>query len=555
MRFSIVLRFARVLMISRLRSTRRSFVPKSLLSRPGLIIVIGVGLFLAALLAGIVTVAFLRLGFGAVPTPESQTLATTLLAGAPVFLTGFYFTMGLLWELNASVEVESTDAINWLPISPGEYVAASSLSTSYTYSPALMIAFGYSLPVALFTDNLPTFISLIPVAILASLIGSVGVEILRSSLSRASSAFSRMGGRIVIALRIMGILLVLISTQLLFSGFLIAGIIGSLVSGSSSLSFVPVFWPTLAITSALASNLLGTIFYFLTGTGFLLLLVGAAIYLKSKYWVIPPSSIHMSKAGSISGPTRFGFWGLGQVGLALLRREIRSATRRKEVVRLVVIPVIIPVMIGFPLVFSPTPPPTNGASGQIASVILGAPFLFGVGVGALFLSMTSIGQEGKTIWSLCSLPVTAKMLVGTKILFSALVSAIGLLLGAAVTTVLFHMALASFAVFLGLGSSVIVAEVGIGLAIGSRFPDFSEGPRPRFVSISGSIIGAVVGLVGLGLMLSPVVVSVILQVLYGIPAILPVGILLSGTVGFLIGWLGYRVSIRQVEKILREFPA
>src|SRR3989442_10526170 len=106
--------------------------------------------------------------------------------------------MGLLWEVNASTEAESTDAINWLPITPGEYVAASALSTSYTYSPLLMVAFGYSPPIGILTGNLAGFLVLVPIALLSTSIGSVSVQNLRSALASASTAFNRLGGSITV---------------------------------------------------------------------------------------------------------------------------------------------------------------------------------------------------------------------------------------------------------------------------------------------------------------------------------------------------------------------
>ncbi len=552
MRLPIILKFARVLMVSRLRSTRRSFVPKSILNKPILIMVIGTGLFIPALLAGVATVSFLR--SGNIPPQDAQGLVATILGGIPLFLTGFYFTMGLLWELNASAEVESTDAVNWLPISPAEYVAASSLSTGYTYSPVLMIAFGYALPVALFVSALPVFFLLVPVALIASLTGSVAVEILRSGLARASTAFTRVGGRIMIFMRILGIMLILVVTQLLFSGFFIARIIGSLVSGSSTASFVPIFWPTLSLTSAIGSDFLGSAIFFGLGAGFLLTLSWFALYLKARYWVMPPGSIHLSSAGAISGPSRLGIFGLDQLSMALLRREIRSATRRKEVIRLVVIPIIIPVMIGFPLIFSPTPTLSSSGPSQFASAVLAVPFLFGVGLGAVVLAMTSIGQEGGTIWNLCSLPVTAAILVRTKMLFIVLIATIGLILGLLVTTLLFGLSASDLFLFLGLGIATIIAEAGIGVAVGSKFPDFSEGPRPRFVSIGGSIIGSMLGLAGMFVLSVPVLVALALRFFFQLPVLLPAAFSMSGLVGLLLAWAGYGYSKGQVDKILQEVP-
>src|SRR2546428_13121207 len=98
-------------MISRLRSTRRTFVSRGFTHRPVLILVLGIVLFFIALLAGIATIAFLSLG--RLTSSDIAQLVLTIFGGVPLFLTGFYFTMGLLWELNASSEAESTDAINW----------------------------------------------------------------------------------------------------------------------------------------------------------------------------------------------------------------------------------------------------------------------------------------------------------------------------------------------------------------------------------------------------------------------------------------------------------
>lgn len=552
MRLPVVLKFARVLMISRLRSTRRSFVSRGLTNRPLLIIVLGTILFIAALLAGVATVWFLRTGN---LTPlEVEQLVTTIFGGAPLFLVGFYFTMGLLWELNASAEAESTDAINWLPISPGEYVAASSLSTSYTYSPVLMIALGYAFPVALFSDNMPAFLLLIPVALLSSMTGSVGVEIMRSGLARVSTAFNRTGGRSMILLRVLGIMLILVLAQILFSGFIITRVVDTLVAGADVASFVPIFWLTLALTRALVADVVSSAIFLTLGGGFLALLSWVALALRTKYWVVPPGSPHLSSTGSISKPSRLGKIGLGPISIALLKREIRAATRRKEVVRLAVIPIIIPVMIGFPLALSPTPP-TNASGGGLVSAVLGGPFLFGVGLGALILAMTSLGQEGKSLWNLGALPVTASMLVRAKILFSVLVSTIGLGLGAVVSVLLFGFSYYSLATFALLGITLIIVEASLGVAVGSRFPDFSEGPRPKFVTITGSIIGTIIGLLAMGIMLMPLGLLLTLRFLYGIT--LPLSFALSASVGLgiVLAWASYKLALLPVQNILNELPA
>jgi len=557
-RLNIVLKFARVLMISRLRSTRRSFVSRSFTNRPLIILAIGLALFFVALLAGIATVSFLTLGTrtSGISQSDISQLVLTIFGGIPLFLTGFYFTMGLLWELNASAEAESADVVNWLPISPGEYVAASSLSTSYTYSPVLMIAYGFTIPIAIFSSNILALLMLVPLGLLSSMIGSTAIEILRSGLSRASSAFNRVGGRPFVVLRILGIMLILVFTQLLFNGFLISRIIGSVVTGNTLGALVPILWPSLSLAKAVGQtpDLVSSGVFLGLSVGFFAFLGWIALVLKARYWVVPPSAVHFSGKGSISGPSRLGRYGFNQLSLALLRREVRSATRRKEVIRLTVVPIIIPVLIGFPLIFSPAPPTSNGPQGTLAPVFLGAPFLFGVGLGALFLGMTEMGQEGKSIWALSALPISAKMLVRSKILFTSLVSSIGLILAASVTIVGLKLPLYSLVSFLGLGLSAILAEASLGMAVGSRFADFSEGPRPRFVTIKGSIIGSVLGLVAMVLMVVPVLLALILAFLSGRPAALNLAITASGMLGLVITWVCYKLSIKPVALILRELP-
>ena len=225
MRVRVLLKFAKILMLSRLRNTRRSFLSNSITNRPLLIALIGSIMFAAGVGFGTATVSFLK-GAGASAIDIGQ-IVETIFGGIPIFLIGFFFTMGLLWELNASSESESADSINWLPISPSEYVLASTLSTAYTYSPLVMVTIGYCLPIGILTANTPAFLMLVLASVVAGFMGSVTVEILRSLLARASVGFSKVGGRLMIFLRIFGIILILLFTQTLFSGFLIIRIINS----------------------------------------------------------------------------------------------------------------------------------------------------------------------------------------------------------------------------------------------------------------------------------------------------------------------------------------
>jgi hypothetical protein len=551
MRVRVLLKFAKILMLSRLRNTRRSFLSNSITNRPILIALIGSIMFAAGVGFGTATVSFLN-SAGASPADIGQ-IVGTIFGGIPIFLIGFFFTMGLLWELNASSESESADSINWLPISPSEYVFASTLSTTYTYSPLVLVTVGYSLPIGILTGNVSAFLVLVIASVVAAFIGSVTVEILRSLLARASTAFNKVGGRLMILLRILGIVLVLLFTQTLFSGFLIIRIINSVSRANAATVLVPLLWPTLSITSILRSNLLSSVYFLLLSLGFLAILSSSAFALRSKFWVSTPPSFHFSSTGTISGVSRLRKIGVSVISLALVRREIRSATRRKEVVRLMAIPIILPVMISFPALFSPAPT-TSVASGLISPLFLAVPLLFGVGLGTLFLGMTSIGQEGKRLWNLSSLPLEAEAVVTSKILFTTLISTIGLVLGLGLTVLFFQVSILDALTFIAVGITLVLAEASLGIAIGSRYPDFSDGPRPRFVTIIGSIIGAFLGVMMMLLMSLPLLFLLLARVFLLLPFSLQLSFLLGGMLGLILARISYSVSIRSVEGILRELP-
>src|SRR2546428_1022863 len=196
MRVRVLLKFAKILMFSRLRNTGRSFLSNNITNRPILIALIGSIMFVAGVGFGTATVSFLR-GAGASPADIGQ-IVETIFGGIPIFLIGFFFTMGLLWELNASSESESADSINWLPISPSEYVLASTLSTSYTYSPLVLVTVGFSLPIGILTGNTSAFFVLVVASVGAAFIGSGSFENFKFLVSPARTAFYKVGRRSVI---------------------------------------------------------------------------------------------------------------------------------------------------------------------------------------------------------------------------------------------------------------------------------------------------------------------------------------------------------------------
>src|SRR5207245_9751247 len=70
-------------------------------------------------------------------------------------------------------------------------------------------------------------------------------------------------------------------------------------------------------------------------------------------------------------------------------------------------------------------------------------------------------------------------------------------------------------VYFAAGFGLLLAESGLGLAVGARYADFAEGPRPRFVTVAGAIIGSFAGMLVMGTVLDPILVSLILSFVFG----------------------------------------
>jgi hypothetical protein len=224
------------------------------------------------------------------------------------------------------------------------------------------------------------------------------------------------------------------------------------------------------------------------------------------------------------------------------------------------IPLILPVMILFPVVFSPAPSSAADIPVSVNPLLLAGPLIFGVGLGALFLGLTSIGQEGGRLWNIGALPIGERMVVKSKLLFSSIIAMIGLTLGLSLAVFVFHLSVSDAFIFFGVGLTVVLAESSLGIAIGSRYADFSEGPRPRFVTIAGSIIGSVLGMVLMALLAVAFVLTLIVSVrIVGYSASLDLiealPFLAIGVVSLIFSEIGYRLSIGPVRRILTEISA
>jgi hypothetical protein len=465
------------------------------------------------------------------------------LSGTPTLLAFSVILFGILSEISQPMQSMSTDLVNWLPISPGEYVAASTISLSYTYSFMLSLLLGVSLgPAALF-NMVPVWGVTAVMSVLSLFTGASVVELLRALTNRISSSFYRKSGRSGIFVRLVLTIIVLVFFQLLFSGRIIVYVLQGTMQTIRAAWFVPVIWPSLAVISGSEGDVLTSTTFGILTFGFFVLLFLVAVRFRALYWVPVPVSIRLTnqKYRPIAGARAFP--GFGVAESAIFRKDIRSLTRRREMARLLAIPFVLAISLGVSLF------PISGTSVSEGGgfYVLVPVHVMPVAIFCSIMSMTSIGQEGNAVWNLYVAPITPRQLLKVKLVTPVL---FGLAFSVAMLLFLelfLKIALANFFVLLGLSVPVVLAESAIGLYFAAKFADFRDVIRTRFVTVWGSLFGTFISLLLAAVTASPIVISIALR---GSAANEYVALSFAiGLITFLASW---RLAERQIAKLLRE---
>jgi hypothetical protein len=195
---------------------------------------------------------------------------------------------------------------------------------------------------------------------------------------------------------------------------------------------------------------------------------------------------------------------IGVAESAILRKDLRSLVRRREMARFLAIPFVLAISMGISF-FPMGGQSMTDVSGLLVIIPL---YLLPIAIFVGLLSMTSIGQEGYAVWNLYAAPVKPSGLLRAKMLFAIL---LGLLFGVGMLAILSFL-LRSLATYfwlvLALGVAVVFEESAVGMFFAARFPDFREMIRSRYVGVWGSLMGMLVAIVSAMLTSAPLIISV-----------------------------------------------
>jgi hypothetical protein len=503
--------------------------------------------------------------FATTADPELLTMfqdgALSFFFSLPTLVLVYSLVFTMMQQIRLSGVKTSSQVPYWLPVTWQEHTMASILASLMGF-PLASVVF-----IASIITVFSAFIGQILIALLTSLavfaaafMASAITEVLRILQVRFIGAVYKSSGRAAVWVRFIGSLLFFLVFYIAYFYVTSGGaltVIETIASAQTAAWFIPLVWLGIALyyfsLFTLADLLFGFAFIglsilFIAGLFFL------ATNLNMRFGLYEPPAITVSH-GVYAPKTGFlGKLGFSAVEAALIRKDLRAFTRRRELMTIFIIPIVIIVV---PLMQSLG---QGGAMPFTASTFFVAlTFLFPASVMAMSLGNFMIGEEGQAVWRIYASPVSPKSLIKSKyffiVSFSLVVLAITGIVGFAVYQPSLRATIVACfeAVFLVFALGIISLSKGISGA------DFTETPRPRMIRQSASIVNLVACLLAGIAVLAPFLPYVLSLMSGLIPALLGgafldpfLALVLSAVIAVVLTVIFYRIALKNARDLITK---
>lgn len=481
-----VVRLSAVLVASQMRAGRSNSDPRSFFGRPVALAVADAVAF-AVVSLGTYEAAQAIVG---VDRALLAQLAPLLLAFLPLLALGVLLIAGVMFELSATARFAASDAANWLPISPTEYVLASSLAASFSYSLVLSFALGVGLGVAVASGLVAAFLLTAAVSAVSLLLGGLLIEMLRASTQRLSTVVARRTGRATLVLRVVLFLVVILVFEAVFNPVFLFSLLEGYANIGPLGTLIPFLWASRAVQAFVTGQPL--LAAALAGGHVLLTLLalGIAVELRSRFWVPVAAELKLQDHAYAEAHPVLRALGLSVPEATLASKDFRGLVRRRELLPLVVTPLVLAIFSAASAVATPSGATAKGVS--VGVFVTWIPGFF-----SLLLASASFAQERRAITMLFALPLSRANVFRAKLAVALLPPlAFGAIYWVAGETfVRWPLPAAVALLFLALAAALTGAFLG--LVAAARWSDFQDRPRPQFVRPLPML-----GIIGLGSLLS-----------------------------------------------------
>ncbi len=485
---------------------------------------------------------------------ELQPLVLGIFAALPTIVLIYSVVFTMLSQIQRAGIKATAQAPYWLPITWQEHTLASILANLLGF-PLISIV-GIAAGVIAFS----VFIGFIVPAVTASLamlaaafMASTTTEILRILQIRFIGAVYKSTGRAAVWVRFAGSLLFFLVFYIVYFSVVYGSgavtFIQTIASTQNAAWFVPFVWLGVMLYNFASGFLLQGLLFMALSLLFIASLYFIGVWLNTRYGLYEPPAITVTRGVYAPKTGLLGKFGFSTIEAALIRKDLKAFTRRRELMGIFIAPI---VFVLVPL-FQSIGTASSEAPGELRLFWIAFTFLFPGAIMALSLGNLIIGEEGQAVWRIYAAPLSARSLVKSKyflvVLFGLIVVAItgtagGLLFSTSVRSVII---LAVEAILL------MFALAAISLSSGIRGADFNELPRPRMIRMKWGFINFIAcALAGLAV-ISPLIPYALSTFIPSFGFLDPiVAVAISGVIAAVFTAVFYRVAINNAQELLSK---
>jgi hypothetical protein len=476
-----------------------------------------------------------------------------------VLIYNLVFTM--LQQIQRSGMKFSVQAPYWLPITWEEHTLASILANLLGFPSASVVFIGSAIIVfSVFMGQVAyavlTFFALLISAFMASAI----TEIFRVLQVRFIGAVYKSSGRAAVWVRFVGSLLFFIVFYIVYfsiiSGAGAITFVQTVTSAQSAVWFVPFVWLGMTLYSFINGLLSQALMFMILSLLFILSMFYAAVILNRRFGLYEPPAITVSRGIYAPRTGLLGRLGFSTVEAALIKKDLKAFTRRRELMFVFVLPIVIIIMPLMQSLGAMNRPALTGASLSLFALV----FLMPGALIAISIGNIIIGEEGGAMWRIYSAPISAKSLVKSKYFFMVLFSILVIIVTGIVGIFAFHPSLRAIIVAL-IESLILMFAIGaVSLANGIEGADFTELPRPRMIRTMWALINLIACFLVASAILAPIIAyvlpSIITQIIPSVsmkPVIdLYQAVVISAVIAVVVTFVAYKLALKNAGELLAK---
>ena len=431
--------------------------------------------------------------------------ALSLFLSLPTLVLIYSLVFTLFQQIQRSGVRVSSQVPYWLPVTWQEHTLASILASLFGF-PLASVLF-----IATAIISFSPFSGLIAPAVATSLavfaaafMASATTEVFRVLQVRFIGAVYKSTGRAAVWVRFAGSLAFFIVFYFLYFyviyGAGIITFIQNVASVQTAAWFVPFVWPGLTLFySFMGGELLIGLAFMVVSILFIAGLFFLATSLNRRFGLYEPPAITVSRGIYAPKTGALGRLGFSSLEAALIRKDLKAFTRRRELMAVFIFPIIMIIIPLFQTFGSTGVPPGF----QVSTYLAAYSFLFPAAIMAMSLGNFMVGEEGQAVWRIFASPISPRSFVKSKFFFIVLFSLIVLVITGTVGSIIYHPTFRAITIASIEGVFLIFALGALSLLNGIRGADFTETPRPRMIRQGTAILNLIICSVAGAGILSP----------------------------------------------------